>query len=316
MKEMHVLFVDDEIAVLSSLERYLITEPYQKHFISDPEKALSFMAANRVDVVVSDMRMPGIDGLTLLRKVRDAWPETIRIVLSGYSEIAQIIPCINTGEIFRYISKPVEPPELKAMLREALELSLMHRDKKELTRRLTQSYLKLKEANATLEHLSLTDSLTGIYNARHLYADLKQRNADARSAAPGSGTVSIVFLDISRFKSVVDTHGHINASKVLSDIGKTLQTTMEPPAYAATLGGDLFILVLPGQDQQTAAETAAAVEKRLSDAPPGKAFSDGVIVTFSRGIATWPGDADLPSGLLAVADRNLAEAKQRQEQRP
>ncbi len=231
MKNIQVLFVDDEISVLSSLERYLITEPYEKHFISSPEKALTFMAETRIDVVVSDMKMPVMDGLTFLRQVKEAYPDTIRMVLSGYSEIAQIIPCINTGEIFRYVSKPIEPPEFKSLLMEAVELSLMKADKQDLTRRLTQSYIKLKETNQAFERLSLTDDLTGLYNIRFIYRDLKQRDhsAEDRSVSPEPSFFSIAFLDVNRFKTVVDQYGHINASRILAALGSKIRQKIKPP---------------------------------------------------------------------------------------
>ncbi len=313
MKEIQVLFVDDELSVLSSLERYLITEPYGKHFISSPEKALEFMTKTRINVVVSDMKMPGMDGLTFLRQVKEAYPDTVRMVLSGYSEIAQIIPCINTGEIFRYISKPIEPPEFKAMLMEAVQLALMKATKQDLTRRLTQSYIKLKETNQAFERLSLTDDLTGLYNTRFLYKDLKNRdlknNASQTDDPTSPELLSIAFMDVNHFKSIVDQYGHINASKILATLGRQIKLRLEPPVYGATFGGDLFILVMPGLNRSAALEAIHTLKSELEQTDLGRELQVDVKLKLTHGLGVWPVDAPLPSALLGVADQDLARNK-------
>jgi diguanylate cyclase (GGDEF)-like protein len=312
MKNIQVLFVDDEISVLSSLERYLITEPYGKHFISSPEKALEFMGEFKVDVVVSDMKMPGMDGLTFLRRVKETYPNTVRMVLSGYSEIAQIIPCINTGEIFRYVSKPIEPPEFKALLMEAVELSLMKADKQDLTRRLTQSYIKLKETTQAFERLSLTDDLTGLYNTRFIYRDLKNRDLNGTdNTGPDQPPLSIAFLDINRFKTVVDQYGHIDASRILAALGREIKQRVKPPCYAATFGGDLFILVLPGLDRSAGLDAVRTLKSDLEQINLGNEIKAEVSLTLTHGLGTCPDDSPQPSCLLGVADQDLARNKKR-----
>jgi len=303
MKDIQVLFVDDEIAVLSSLERYLIAEPYQKTFISSPKKALAFIEKNRVDIVVSDMKMPEMDGLTFLRAVKKNWPETIRMVLSAFTETAQLIPCINTGEIFRYISKPIDPPEFKSMLIQAVDMALMKADKQELTNRLTQSYTRLKQLNQDLEHLSITDSLTSVYNPRYLFRDLTRQ--DASSDKP----LSLAFVDVRRFKTIVDRLGHIRASKVLAALGQALKKELPSPCYAATFGSDLFVLVMPGFDKARAVALTRRLLSTLTVIRPSPALFGNLDLEFAFGVAVCPGDADQPSGLLRAADDKLVLSK-------
>lgn len=311
MKEILILFVDDEPSVLSSLERYLITEPYKKLFISTPEKALKIMARTQVHIVVSDMRMPGMDGLTFLRQVKESYPDTIRMVLSGFSEIAQIIPCINTGEIYRYIAKPIEPPEFRAMLNDAVQMVLMKTDKQDLTLRLAYSYQKLKKMNQANERASLIDGLTGLYNTRFLYRDLKARDLKRHdSASPLEDTLlSIAFLDVDSFKSVVDRLGHMSASKILSVLGKTIAQNLDPPCYGATLGGDLFILVLPDHGRSAAIEKMDALKALLEASDPGQDIPSDIRLTFTHGLGVWPEDGKSPLDLLGIADHDLAANK-------
>lgn len=117
-----VLFVDDEEDIIRSLRRGLIDEEYSCHFATDGYKALEIMENNPVAVIVSDMRMPGMDGLKLLKEVRERWPKTIRIVLSGYMQLPQILLSVNQAGIFRFIAKPWRlEDEFIIIIREALD---------------------------------------------------------------------------------------------------------------------------------------------------------------------------------------------------
>ncbi|HBG25502.1 MAG: hypothetical protein A2Y10_14545 [Planctomycetes bacterium GWF2_41_51] len=117
-----VLFVDDDKLVLSSLKRGLIDEEYNKLFAESGQEALSLLEKYEVNVIVSDMRMPEMDGLTLLKRVREKYPTVVRMVLSGYTEINTLLTAINEGEIFRFITKPWQmEEEFKPAVRQALE---------------------------------------------------------------------------------------------------------------------------------------------------------------------------------------------------
>lgn len=139
-----VLFVDDEKNVLSSLERYLLREDFNKIFCNSASEALEILEHTPVQVIVSDIRMPEMNGLELLRKVREKYPETVRMVLSGTSESNLVIEAINNGEVFRYLTKPlVEVKELKAILRQALEFYELRARKAELLKELAEKNAEL-----------------------------------------------------------------------------------------------------------------------------------------------------------------------------
>lgn len=122
MGEKVVLFVDDEIHVLNALKRFLIGENYKCIFSKSAYEALDFMNENKISVLVTDMKMPGMDGLSLLRIVKDKYPNTVRVVLSGYSYLPQIIGAINQGDIYRYITKPWKiSEEFLPAIRQALD---------------------------------------------------------------------------------------------------------------------------------------------------------------------------------------------------
>lgn len=123
-----ILIVDDEPHVLSSLKRSLLQRgeqedapAYQVETFSAPAQALARINETAFDAVLSDYRMPGMNGVELLARVRVMQPDAIRIILSGYADLDGLITAINEAEIFRFISKPWADYELKAMLRQAFQ---------------------------------------------------------------------------------------------------------------------------------------------------------------------------------------------------
>lgn len=116
-----VLFVDDEKNVLSALKRGLMREPYLKFFATSGLTALDIMKEEEIDVIVTDMRMPVMTGLELLKEVNIVSPKTIKIVLSGYTQLPQILITINEVNIFKFITKPWDmETEFKGVVKEAI----------------------------------------------------------------------------------------------------------------------------------------------------------------------------------------------------
>jgi len=117
-----ILFVDDEPNVLNGLQRMLRTMrgEWELSFLEGGEKALEEMANQEFDVVVSDMRMPGMNGAQFLREVMARHPTTVRIVLSGHAERELVAQCV--GVAHQYISKPCDPDQLKALIQNAISM--------------------------------------------------------------------------------------------------------------------------------------------------------------------------------------------------
>jgi two-component system response regulator HupR/HoxA len=117
-----ILFVDDEVRLLRSIERGLLDEPYNLLFAESGKQALELLEENEVHIIVTDMRMPEMSGLDLLRIVKEKYPTIVRIVLSGYTQVTTLLTAINQGEIFRFITKPWKmEEEFKAVLRQAVD---------------------------------------------------------------------------------------------------------------------------------------------------------------------------------------------------
>ncbi len=114
-----VLLVDDERMILTALERSLRAEGYRVLCADSPAEALAFLAAGGVDVILSDIDMPQMSGVELLSRVKQAFPEVVRMLLTGGATLSTALEAINTGEVYRYLTKPWDNVALRATLREA-----------------------------------------------------------------------------------------------------------------------------------------------------------------------------------------------------
>jgi DNA-binding NtrC family response regulator len=113
-----VLFVDDDERVLNAL-RALFREHFEVVTAESAGSAIELLKANPVQIVVSDQRMPGMTGVELLREIRKSAPRTVRILLTGYSDLAAMVGSINEGEVFRFVKKPWDNDEIQEVLKEA-----------------------------------------------------------------------------------------------------------------------------------------------------------------------------------------------------
>jgi DNA-binding NtrC family response regulator len=149
-----VLFVDDERPLLHAIRRHLVHESYSQVFADEAQEALAILMDRPVQVVVADMRMPGMDGLSLLRIVKTRWPDTIRIALSAYTMVPQLLAAINNGEVYRYLPKPMRhPDEIVGVIRQALEHHRLLRERQELLERMARRNRELEEMLATRRRL-------------------------------------------------------------------------------------------------------------------------------------------------------------------
>ena len=114
-----LLLVDDEHHILSALKRLFRRENYQVLTANSGPEALEVLALHPVQVIISDQRMPEMSGIELLSKVKNLYPNTVRMILSGYSELGTVTDAINQGAVWKYLSKPWDDESLKEEVRKA-----------------------------------------------------------------------------------------------------------------------------------------------------------------------------------------------------
>lgn len=146
-----VLFVDDEANILASLKRLVRKQDYDALFASSGPEALELMKSHQVDLVVSDMKMPHMTGAQLLAKVVEHYPDTYRIILSGYADLASTIDAVNEGKIHRFMQKPWQNDLLVEAIDEGLEMVRLKRQNENYRLQIAGQNKKLKQLNESLE---------------------------------------------------------------------------------------------------------------------------------------------------------------------
>ncbi|UVL82931.1 response regulator [Pseudomonas sp. B21-028] len=146
-----VLLVDDEESILNSLRRLLRSQPYEILLADSGAKALEILKERPVDLVMTDARMPNMDGATLLAQIRKLYPSTLRILLTGYADVDMMTKAINEGGLYRYLSKPWNDDELVQALRQALAHQHSESERQRLEALNREQNQQLKTLNATLE---------------------------------------------------------------------------------------------------------------------------------------------------------------------
>lgn len=146
-----ILLVDDEPNILSALKRALYKKPYKVMGANSGEEALHILKHQAVQIIISDMKMPGMSGAQLLEKVAAQFPDTFRVVLTGYADVDSTIQAVNQGKIHRFLQKPWQQDDLELTIEEGLERVRLKDENTRLQRLTQQQNIKLKEVNASLE---------------------------------------------------------------------------------------------------------------------------------------------------------------------
>lgn len=145
-----LLVVDDEADVVKSVKDLLRLE-YRVLGATSATEGLDLLSREPVSVVMTDQRMPGMTGVQFLARVKETYPDVVRLLFTGYADVRAVIDAINQGHVWRYITKPWEPDELTLIIREACERFDLVRERNQLTDSLRQNNIELERTNAELQ---------------------------------------------------------------------------------------------------------------------------------------------------------------------
>lgn len=239
-----ILFVDDERPILSSLKRLFRPTGHKVHIANSGEEALDMLEKLDVDVVVSDMRMPTMDGAQFLAQVATRWPGTVRMLLTGYSELSSAIDAINNGAISRYLTKPWQDDDIVMCIQQAIENKRLVEEKKELQALAVEQNDELKLLNASLE-----DKVAE--RTREITAAKERLDAALETLQASYAATVEVFARLIQSRSGLGSRTSIaeDASVVGAELG--LDKTTRDALYKAALLCDIGKLSLPDASVQT-----------------------------------------------------------------
>jgi len=214
-----VLFVDDEENIITSLKRLMRKQPLQCFFANSGEEGLAILQGEKIDVIISDMRMPHMNGAEFLTKCKERWPKTMRVLLTGHADIGATITALNRGGIYRYLSKPWDEEELLEAIEQGLRIARLEKEKLSLlllTRRQNEKLLKFNEE---LEHrvVARTEEIKQTSDMLEL---VYQQLQDSYSN----------FIKL--FSSVIASRKYLDKShsKYVADLARQLGTALNLPA--------------------------------------------------------------------------------------
>ena len=313
MKKRSVLFVDDEPEILSAIKRLMIDEPYDILLSESGEDALNILKSKDVHVVVVDLKMPKMDGLSLLKEIEQNDPHIIRLVLSVMSDSDSILSATNEGNVYRYISKPWNDRELKIIVKQAVHLFNEQQEKRDLLEKLEKNNILLEQkliecsnAGEQIKQLTYHDSLTDLPN-RITFKEILKVSL-ARSIRNPEYLFAILFLDIDHFKNINDSLGHITGDQLLIEIAQTLRGCIRANDTFARLGGDEFAILL---DDIVSVKTVIPVVDRIFEKFQTPFYPDEreVYSSVSIGIAFSNSEYSHPDNMMRDADTAMNMAK-------
>jgi two-component system, cell cycle response regulator len=288
-----VLVVDDDLDVAQLLRLLLENRGYSAKVCYGGGSALAALASEQFDLVFSDISMPGITGLELLARIREAGHDVGVILMTAFGSEQVAVDALRQGAD-DYLRKPFGAGDLQAVLSRTTEHL-------ELRRRNAILQGQLAEYAARMEQRSLTDELTGIPNRRGFDQSLARLVEAARSSR---ATYALLMIDVDHFKTVNDRYGHPLGDEMLRAIARTLQKRVRVTDVVARIGGEEFAVLLPRATAGDAMAVGETLRAAVKDCRVPSEAGD-VHVTVSVGVA----DSASGDQVLEDADAALYAAK-------
>jgi len=315
-----ILCVDDDSTVLNALRSVFAKHfgsELQVEFAESGDEALEIAAEIRAQgrelgLVITDFMMPGMKGDEFLVRLHEDSPNTVKIMLTGQSDLTGVKRAINEANLYRFLEKPFLNEDIVLTVRAAVRAYCQERDlirqneelrqlNAELESIVAERTRELVEKNRELEVLSVTDRLTGLFNRRKLDELLEEELARCRRY---DVEFAVIIMDIDHFKRVNDSHGHHVGDVVLQAMAQILRERTRDADALARLGGEEFVILCRHAGLEGAMDTA----ERIRAAIAGHDFPGVGQVTASFGVAACC-ESDTTETLLERADAALYRAK-------
>jgi diguanylate cyclase (GGDEF)-like protein len=291
-----ILVVDDEVdlqrLILQRFRKQIKAKEFDFVFATDGLEAINRLQSdlNEIDMILTDLNMPTMDGLTLLTHLAEIDRSLKAVVISAYGDIPNIRRAMNWGA-FDFLTKPIDFRDLEITIIKTLES----------VQQVRQKQSQIEQVQAQLLHAAYHDALTGLPNrtwfTRRL-TELIQQQVE---------TYAVLFIDLDRFKLINDSLGHLAGDQLLQSMAGRLRTCLEQPDEVARLGGDEFAILLETADISKATAVAEQIKTQL--AQPFQLDEGEVYSEASIGITLGSSSYKRPEELLRDADIAMYCAK-------
>jgi diguanylate cyclase (GGDEF)-like protein len=278
------LIVDDAPDTREIIRKLLIYEGYEVITASTGEEGVEKTEAEKPDVILMDINLPGIDGSEALRRIRGINPIQCVIMLTAYATLDNAIQALKEGAS-DFVKKPFENEHLVHVVNQTLEKYLTLKEKE-----------KLEEE---VRRLSITDDLTGLYNHRYFFKTLESELVRRKRQKT---SLSLIMFDLDNFKRYNDRYGHLEGDRVLKRIGEIVRLSIRSNVDSEyRYGGDEFAALLIGATRDQALHIAERIRSTIEEAGFEK-------ITVSIGLAEFKEHMDM-EGFVKSADDAMYLAK-------
>ena len=291
---MRILIAEDQALQRRIVEASLRKAGYEPDSYADGQAAWERFQEAPSRMVITDWTMPRLDGVDLIRRIRelDLGRHTYVILLTARDKKDDVVEGLSAGAD-DYLTKPFDHRELDARVA--------------IGQRMISLEDRLLTSQARLERLATYDGLTGLLN-RH--ALLERVEGEVHRSVRYSDPLGVVMVDVDRFKSVNDEHGHVQGDEVLRQVAEALSANVRPYDLVGRWGGEEFLLFLPGTSLTEARQVAERVREGVSrleiETPSGATLQ----IHISAGVASSSLQTSVNiDALLLDADQALLVAK-------
>ncbi len=298
-----ILLADDEEGLRLLLGRQLRRGGHEVVLVCDGMEATDLLADQEFDLIVSDMKMPRLDGMGLLERAKTLAPQTDFIILTGHGNLENAVEAFKTGNVFDYLLKPLDDiTELNAVVDRAIERRHLRTENDRLVGELQHRITELEHARARLAHLAERDGLTGLLNYRTIHHKLTE-------ALSLRDRVAICLMDMDSFKLLNDTYGHPVGDEILKHVASLLHQVCANSVLVGRCGGDEFLMVYPDGTGEDACRIADQIRTALHDHPFVNPEGTALPIKLCFGVADSITTGRSSVSLLAAADGALYESK-------
>ena len=291
-KKITVLIVDDDPVALETIAELLVEAGYRVLTAPGGRRALEILEQQAgIDLIVSDLMMPQIDGIALTKEIRGMGSHIPIIVITGFATIELAVETMKAGAA-DFITRPFNNEQIKITIEKVLE---------------TQRLQKLAGEREFYKQLSNHDEMTGLANYRSCHETLgKETERALRYSRP----LSIMMIDIDNFKCCNDTYGHLAGDAAMMQIAVLIKKQTRTSDCVARYGGEEFMVILP----ETPIDEASMVAERIREAIEQHPFvsEEGApmaSLTVTIGLSSTPDRASTKKDLIRTADIALYKGK-------